>query len=419
MSRLRALPPGIAAVGASPTVDFVTTLLALLGLERPAAVFSSTWTSEECVSRHALLGRHIEIDASGEVAREWPGETRALCPLTRLILFTTGSTGQPRAVQLSEHNIRSNSRAVADALDFDHAKSQMLFLPLSYSFGLLGQLLPALDRGMQTEIVDRLIDAVEALVSGTVEGMISGVPPHFETILRALPPGHTCNRLTHVVTAGAYSSPDLRQRLHRAFPSAMIYNNYGQTEASPRILSFKSSHPLFYTPATGYPVPGLRVKCSESGELLVSGPQVMLGYLGHPDGPRDTVTGGWLATGDLAQVAADGLVTVLGRADDLVNVGGERTSASEIESALRRVSGVRDAAVLVVPDTLYGAAFVAYVETGDAGITEAEILNDLRRHVSGHRIPRAFHLIDALPVNAYGKIDRAALTAMARSRIAS
>jgi long-chain acyl-CoA synthetase len=419
MRCLRALDDGIVVLTASMSVDFVATLLALLTLERPVAVFSPAWTTDERDSRQALLGGGVEVDALGTVIRRWPGAPAPVHPLTRLILFTTGSTGRPKAVQLSESNIRSNTRAVIEAVAFRAADTQTLFLPLSYSYGLLGQLFPALEVGMRTDLVERLVDLADGFISQTVRGMISGVPSHYETILRMLPPGYACDRLSHVVTAGAYSSPDLRQRLHQAFPRATIYNNYGQTEVSPRVLCFTSAHPLFYSPHTGYPVGDLRVRCSEGGELLVSGPQVMLGYLGDAEGTRAKVKDGWLATGDLASIADDGLVTVTGRIDELVNVGGERTSALEIESVILRVSGVRNVAVLIVPDDLYGAACIAYVELTGSDVTEDGILGELRRLISRHKMPRELHVIPALPLNQNGKVDRTALMAFHRRRTTS
>jgi long-chain acyl-CoA synthetase len=414
--QLRAIGGGIVVLTASMTIEFVATFLALLALRRPVAVFSSAWTPDERSSRLALLGRSVELDASSLAVRERPGEPAPLHPLSRLILFTTGSTGTPKAVQLSEANIRSNTAAVIEAVSFRTAERQTLFLPLSYSYGLLGQLLPALEVGMRTDLVNGLVGLSEDAAPASLQGMLSGVPSHFEAILRMLPPGQANDRVTHVVTAGACSPPDLRHRLRRSFPRATIFNNYGQTEASPRILCFASDHPRFFTPATGFPVGDLRVKLSPLGELLVSGSQIMLGYLGDDGGTRDKVRDGWLATGDLASLDGDGLVTVTGRTDELINVGGERTSALEIESALRRVAGVLNAGVLVVPDALYGAACIAYIESDTADVTEDGVLAQVRRLVSPHKIPRALHVIPALPLTQNGKVDKAALAALHRER---
>jgi long-chain acyl-CoA synthetase len=416
MDRMRTMDDGIIILTESMTVGFVATLLALMSQPRVVCVFSSAWTQDERESRRALLGRCFEVDGQGAVVGVWGGAPAPAHPDTRLVLFTTGSTGLPKAVQLSEANIRSNTRAVIDAVGFRTARTQTLFLPLSYSYGLLGQLLPALEVGMRTDLVDRLVDLADGLASQALRGMISGVPSHYETMLRALPPGRVCRGISHVVTAGAYSPPDLRRRLHDAFPCATIYSNYGQTEASPRILCFTSAHPLFYTPATGYPVGDLHVRLSARGELLVRGAQIMLGYLGDDDGTREKVEDGWLATGDLADIAAGGLVTVTGRTDELFNVGGERTSALEIEAAIRRVRGVRNVGLLVVDDALYGSACVAYVVPAGVDVSADGVRDELRRLISRHKIPRELYLIPELPLTQNGKVDKPALTALYRRR---
>ncbi len=407
--RLRTLAPSVVVLTASMTVEFVSTLAALLRLERPVAIFSPAWTPDERQTRLDLIGRAAELDADSLHVTHHAGPPAPIHPLTRLILFTTGSTGQPKAVQLSDANLRSHTAAVIAALDFRTARAQTLFLPMSYSFGLLGQLIPALEVGMRTDLVERLVDVSDSLAAGAAEGMLSGVPSHFEALLRAIPPTRVCGRVTHVVTAGAHSSPDLRRRLHAACPAATLFNNYGQTEASPRILCLTSRHPHFYSTATGYPVGDLRVRLSAEGELQVSGAQIMLGYLGDDSGTKEKVRDGWLATGDLATIAEDGLVTVTGRTDDLVNVGGVRTSTLEIESALRRVAGVTNASVILVPDPLYGTACVAYVEAAGADVTAERVLSDLSRLVSQPKIPRVLHVVPALPLTPNGKVDKARL----------
>ena len=126
------------------------------------------------------------------------------------------------------------------------APAQTLVLPLSYSFGLLGQLLPALAAGLPTALLGNLVELKALLDEGQLVGMLSGVPSHHETLLRLLGDGPLRTQgVTQVVSAGAALSLPLRQRLLRAFPSSRIYTNYGQTELSPRVLCLRSDHPAF------------------------------------------------------------------------------------------------------------------------------------------------------------------------------
>lgn len=400
------LEDGIVLLRAGMNSEFAINVLALLCLARPVAIIPVSLTSFERDARIALLGRCLEIDGRGEITQRWTQSPAALHRDARIILFTSGSSGFPKAVQLSEQNIRNNIHAVIDALDFRQAPEQTLFLPLHYSYGLLGQFLPALALGMRTVLLERLIDLKNAFDSQVLKGMISGVPSHYEVILRMLPADFVYNKLTHIVTAGAYMSPELRKRLHQIFQAAAIYNNYGQTEASPRILCFKSSHPLFFTEATGYPVRNIQVRLSDDGELLVKGPQIMVGYLGDEQATRQKVREGWLATGDKAEIADDGLVTILGRDDELYNIGGERTSRFEIENALKCVSTVRNAVVFTLDDSLYGEKIVALIEPVEGEVTLEAILRELTQFISPAKMPKELRLVERLPENANGKLDK-------------
>ncbi|HSP77562.1 MAG TPA: class I adenylate-forming enzyme family protein, partial [Myxococcaceae bacterium] len=315
--RLEALPRGVAVLRASRRLDFIVNCLALLEWGFPQALFAPEWTGPEQEVRRRRLGRCFELDDELKVVREQPEEGPPLHSETALVLFTSGSTGAPRAVQLSRINVEANLRAVLASLDFHAAREQVLLLPLSYAFGLLGQLLPGLVAGTRTRLVGNLVELKALAEAGELRGMISGVPSHFETLLRLLGSA-SFPEVSHVVSAGAPLSVPLRQRLREAFPRAHLYTNYGQTELSPRALCLRSDDPAFFSSATGYPVEGLSVKLTDSGELCFRGKQVMLGYLGDEAATRERLRDGWLQTGDLARLEPDGLVTVLGRNDELL-----------------------------------------------------------------------------------------------------
>ncbi|AGC42923.1 AMP-dependent synthetase and ligase [Myxococcus stipitatus DSM 14675] len=407
--RLGVLPPGIAILRAHRSREFIATFLALYEAGAPLAVFATEWTAPETEVRRQLLGRCFELDESFRVS--WRSEQTQTChhPDTALVLFTSGSMGAPRAVQLSRENIEANVVAVRRSLDFDTAPEQTLVLPLSYSFGLLGQLLPALAAGVPTVLLSNLVELKARLEEGALVGMLSGVPSHHETLLRLLgeaPP--RTHAVTHVISAGAALDVALRQRLLRAFPRARVYVNYGQTELSPRVLCLRSDHPAFLSQAAGYPVGELTVKQGDDGELWVRGNQVMLGYLGDEGATRGKMEGGWLRTGDLARIDSDGLVTLLGRNDDLLKVGGERLSPLEIEAALRMLPHVEDAAIWGREDALYGTSLTAFLQlpAGAPGVSREALRRALRDQLSPHKVPADFYRVEQLPRSSNGKLQR-------------
>jgi long-chain acyl-CoA synthetase len=277
---------------------------------------------------------------------------------------------------------------------------------------LLGQLLPALAAGLHTELLGNLVELKALLEEGRLVGMISGVPSHYEALLRLLGAGPVLSQgVTHVVSAGAALSLPLRQRLLQAFPASRLYTNYGQTELSPRVLCLRSDHPAFLSTATGFPVGTLAVKLTSEGELCVRGEQVMLGYLGAPEATGEKSEDGWFRTGDMAELSPEGLVTILGRNDDLLKVGGERLSPFEIEAALRDLPGVEEAAVWGREDPLYGTTLTAFLQLrpGAPCLPRRELRQALRRSLSPHKIPADYYRVEQLPRTANGKLRRSRL----------
>ncbi|KFE68263.1 Long-chain-fatty-acid--CoA ligase [Hyalangium minutum] len=407
--RLSGLPPGIAILRANRSWKFIANFLALYEAGLPQAVFAPEWTPSEAEMRRRTLGCCFELDEDLGASWQSASSSPQHHPDTSLVLFTSGSTGAPRAVQLSRWNIEANVAAVLKSLDFSTARTQTLFLPLSYSFGLLGQLLPALAIGLHTELLGNLVELKARLEEARPIGMISGVPSHYEALLRLLGSGSTLGKgVTHVVSAGAAMPLPLRQRLLQAFPSSRIYTNYGQTELSPRVLCLRSDHPAFLSSATGFPVGNLSVKLTAQGELCVRGDQVMLGYLGASEATREKVQDGWLHTGDVAELSPDGLVTILGRNDELLKVGGERLSPFEIEAALRELPGVEEAAVWGREDPLYGTTLTAFLQfrSGAPCPPKRELRQALRERLSVHKVPADFYRVSQLPRTANGKLQR-------------
>jgi long-chain acyl-CoA synthetase len=417
---MASLDSGVVILDAYSDAATVIRFLALMQLRRPVAMFSSTWTSHEIDVRRAMLGRAMHLDGEGGVV--WTSQSKEIVHHrdAAVILFTSGSTGEPRAVQLTRQNVDANTRAVLDTLDFEQAAEQTLFLQLSYSYGLLGQLVPAMEAGVTTRLLPQFANARIVLETSQARGMWSGVATHWEALLRLTDPApENTAGITHIVSAGAPLSVNLRGRLRDRFPNATLYNNYGQTEAGPRVLSFSSRHPEFFNGYVGYPVGDFEVRLTEEGELLLRGSQIMPGYLGDERATTGKIKDGWLYTGDMASIEEDGLVEILGREDQLVNIGGERISLREIEEELDNWAEVDEAAVLVKDDEIYGSSLICFL-VGDERLQSLggrAIMERLSQRLSWHKVPRRIYLLQALPRRPNGKLARSELLPMASQEL--
>lgn len=413
LARALARQRGIVAVRAANTAGPALVMLAALRAGRPLALLSPACTPAELGRLRALLGNAVEVDGTGRVVWEGPRDAPAAHhPETAVVVFTSGSTGEPRAVQLSRGQVALLMRNVTETLGLRGVREQVVFAPLSHVFGGLAQFVPGVLEGVHTRLLPGLAEARVELEQGRTQGVWGGVPAHWEALLRHTRPAPERHAgVTHVVSASAPLSPALRRRLAERFPAATVFNGYGQSEA-PRMLCLSSRHPRFFGDATGVALPGAELCLRDGDELCVRGPLVMLGYLGAPGGPaRGLDADGWLRTGDAARIDPDGVVTVLGRLDDVRKVGGERISLVEVDHALLGIEGVDDAACAVDDDEVYGAVLVAFlVGNGSlAGLRRDALRVELARDLSWHKVPRRFYRVDALPRNPMGKLQRGRL----------
>ncbi|MDP3267794.1 MAG: fatty acid--CoA ligase family protein [Legionella sp.] len=404
--QLQKLPPGILILKARHTSLFVIQVLAAFAIEKPIAIISEQ--SSEVIK--ALLGTCMTVDAQGELVEFHQDHSIRPHPELALVLFTSGSTGEIKAVQLSAKNIIANCDAVIKALEFSRVENQLLFLPLSYSFGLLGQLLPALKVGVSTKLIHQFTDIKALLETAEVPQMWSGVPSHWVAIIRmfALYP-ENAHHIKAIVSAGAPLPVSLRESLKHTFPNAILYNNYGLTEASPRVLTYSSQDPLFFKDYAGYPVGDWQNKLSENNELLIKGNQLMLGYLDNESNAR--FQDGWLCTGDQAEILPSGLVAIKGRIDNVVNIAGEKVNLTEIEQALCQIEGIKEVVVLAIPDELYGVRLLACLEQKYSSIDQNEqrLAEQFRVHLLPRKLPVSVRFFDKLPRTTNGKPDRKTL----------
>jgi len=350
------------------TLDFIVNVLAALQSKVPVIIYPKEYEKN--------------IDT----------EIKNLHPDCSLVLLTSGSSGESKFVQLSIENIQANIDAITLSLDFDSVESQVLFLPLSYSFGLIGQLLKALSLGKTTYLADHFIK-IKKIVQDNKVNMISAVPSHFPSIIKLL---DNNSSLTHIISAGAFLSSDLRSNLSEAFPNAVLYNNYGQTEIGPRALSMNSRNKNFFSDSTGYPVKGIKFRIVDQ-MIEFKGRQIMLGYL-NSDSPVDK--DGWLKTGDKAS-ECDGLITILGRADDLVQIDGKRVSLIKLKVDIANILNRKGVALIQDSDL----RVLCFIESSLTRQEHSELILRLSLNIPYSN----FLVISSIPYLANGKVDFAAL----------
>ena len=345
-----------------------------------------------------------------------------------VLLFTSGTVGQPRAAMLSHGNLRANIdqvRAGAAAAGDPNASPTsgdvaLGLIPLFHIFGLNAVLGLAMSVGASVVLVERFDPAAAlALLAEQRITVVSGVP----TMWRAwadLPPAGAGepNPMASVrlgVSGAAALDPELRRAIGARY-GLVLAEGYGLTEASPAVTSGVGHQAP--DGSIGVPLPGLLVRLidrfgedalvGDPGEIWVKGPNVFRGYWDDPDATRTAVTeDGWLRTGDLAVVDDDGFLWLVDRAKDLIIVSGFNVVPAEVEGVLVRHPDVAEAAVVSVPDAHTGEAVKAFVvpEAG-ASIDERALIDYAGRHLARYKCPSVVSVVEELPHGLTGKLLR-------------
>lgn len=342
-----------------------------------------------------------------------------------MVVYTSGTTGRPKGVMLSHKNLISNIRSANQYMQLTSDDSILVVVPLYFIHGRM-QLLThmliggtvAFSAGFQFP-AQVLRELIEHRVSG-----FSGVPYFFSALLHrselraALLPD-----LRYLLITGGALSAQVFAELSSALPSIQIHFAYGQTEASPRITYLASEEVTARPGSCGRPLPDVQVKIlgddgvevspGEVGEVVVSGPNVMCGYVSADEVEEGVIDSlGRLHTGDLGKFDADGFLYLVGRISQMIKSAGERVFPKEIEQVIDDHVGVAESAVFGVPDRMFGERIVAWIVLSP-GIEPS--LESIRAHclsrLSFSRTPREIRFVEHLPRTTSGKIDRQAVRA--------
>lgn len=335
---------------------------------------------------------------------------------TAMILYTSGTTGVAKAAAFSHASLSVHARNVAATVGLDEHDVILGALPMTHSFGCRMVLLLATVSGARIELLGRF-DGPRALARIAAAGVTFW--PAVPTMLAAAcaSDGPAPPSLRWVLSAGA-PLPDALCRRVEARLGCAVRQGYGLTEAS---FSTIDAPPAARTVGSvGRPVAGVELRLGPDGEVEVRGPHVMLGYVDDPaataavlDGGASLVAppgggearGGWLRTGDIGRIDADGRLTLVDRAKDLIIRGGNNVYPSEVEAALAAHPAVAEVAVVGRPDEYYGEEVVAVVVLRSGAMADADVLAAFARdRVAATKVPREYAFVATMPLGPSAKV---------------
>lgn len=336
------------------------------------------------------------------------------CDDIAALLYTSGTTGKPKGVMLTQANLITNAYASAHALVVTESDVCYMVLPLFHSFGLTMTVMMTLFGG--AVIFEAKFSPSAALHALGARGVscIFITPSLCAMLLRSHElSAETCPSLRVALSGGA-PLPVTLQRAWRERTGRVLLNGYGQSETSP-VITFNRLD-AWREGSIGLPLENVEVQIRDAqgralevrqiGELCTRGPNVMKGYYRKPAETGDVLSAdGWLSTGDLGFMDEHGFVFLTGRKRELIICAGENIFPPEVEHALLEHPAIAEAAVAGVPDKLKGEVAKAFLVSKEgASVTERELREFLRPRLAVFKIPREFEFVEALPKNSLGKI---------------
>lgn len=342
-----------------------------------------------------------------------------------VIMYTSGTTGLPKGAMITHHNITYAVDSYVNDVGLTQNDSTIVVVPLFYVTGLIAQMMVFLSLGAKIVLLRRF-DADLALrkinqyrithlhsVATVYLSMVTSIEKNQGLDL-------TCVR--QALCGGGPITDALIERLKSHLPWLDFRRIYGLTEStSPGTImpvdvqampekSFSSGLPMRWMKAKVINDAGRSVQPGESGELLIKGENVIRSYWNNPEANRKSFVDGWLKTGDIAQIDRDGYVYILDRKKDMIIRGGEKVFCSEVEGVLALYPGVKEVAVIGVPDPYYGEVVKAFiVPMENAMLTNEELIEFTRTKLAKFKVPAQIEIIDELPRNPVGKILKSAL----------
>lgn len=375
--------------------------------------------------------RWIDIDNEAPKLLEAAGsdgDDVALSPEDHaLILYTSGSTGQPKGVIIPQRQIFYNAVATTTAWELDSTDIAPVATPFFHTGGWNVFATPLWHRGGTVVLFDQFDPSafIDAIAEERCTVALT-VPTQLVMMSQASSWGRELPDLRYFISGGAPCSGSLAAQVRAA--GYTLREGYGLTECGPNCFAISSEESLRNPGRVGRPVPFLEMRLvsesgddvdeGEPGELLLRGPQMFGGYLHDEDRTAEALApGGWLRTGDLATRDGDGLYAICGRRKEMYISGGENVFPGEVESALAGHPSIAEVVVVGVPHSVWGEVGCAFVlpRAGRAAPSADEVVAFARKNLAGYKVPRCVVVLQEFPRLGSGKPDRRALAATAPS----
>ncbi len=344
-----------------------------------------------------------------------------------ILMYTSGTTGTPKGVMLSHHNLRKNMLQGAEVWPPLQTDRLLIAIPMNHIYGVLFYnescafgtsivYMPWFDPDKVLELISEFKISVIPLVPTMIVMMME----KFNSAR------YSMDSIRYIISAGAPLAEDTWKRA-RAMFDIELYHGYGLTEAGPTISRQREDRPFRYG-SVGPPLPGIQVKIvdekgnevppGKEGEIISQGDGNMRGYLNRPRETEDAMKDGWLYTGDLGRIDEQGELFITGRKKDLIIRGGENIDPGVAENWLYKHPAVLEAAVVAMPDPKYGEEVAAAVALRqDRTITEKELLEYTGKHIHAFFAPKRIFFFDTLPKTSTGKILKRAIKEVVKEKM--
>ena len=402
-------PNELAAITSDADLDLILSVKPLAKIVGPLPV--RTLLLDELPLKRKVLMRMLR--RAPDTLPVQPGDTAVL-------LYTSGTSGLPKGVELSFGNLRTNCEASIAAADLDPSHRMLNVLPPFHVFGLTANVLMPVLLGASVYAIPRFNPRVAVrAVQEQGLSMMMAIPSMYAAMIRTKGFPKDALQTLQLAESGGEPLPEAVETGFMERFGIQLVQGYGLTETSP-VVSL-SSMANWRPGSVGRPIADVEVRIlddernqlqtGQAGEICVRGPNVMKGYYRQPE-QTDLVIDldGWFRTGDVGTLDTDGYLYISARIKDLIIVGGENVYPREIEAVLEQHSAVAEAAVVGVEDKSRGQVPVAFVGLLDgAAATESELRTFARQRLAGYKTPRRVHIVDQLPRSPTGKVLKRAL----------